>query len=110
MPVLGFYAGSKFPHLSILRVTKLPMMWRYGISNFVAPRGSCGNRARTVHLFGYRLFPRSTMPESELLWLLLGLLVHYHSPGTCDKQGLQGAEIGTLGVVLWGPFNRVKVG
>ena len=26
------------------------------------------------------------------------------------QQGLQGAEIGTLGVVLWGLFNGVETG
>ena len=30
----------------------------------------CAHRARTMHLFGCCLFPRSTMPESELPWLL----------------------------------------
>ena len=68
-------------------------------------RGCCLNRARTVRLLGYCLFPRSTMPESELPWLvpgLPGLPVYYHRStgegasksckvqklglGTCDKH------------------------
>ena len=38
----------------------------------------CVHRAHTVHLLGYCLFPRSTMPESELPWLVPGLPVYYH--------------------------------
>ena len=77
------------------------------------------NRARTVHLLGYSLFPRSTVPESELPWLVPGLCIYYHRstrervPATIVavlrtvhaelrmvcQQGLQGAEIRALGPV-----------
>ena len=38
--------------------------------------GRCMHRARTMHLLGYCLFPRSTMPKSELPGLVPGLAVY----------------------------------
>ena len=40
--------------------------------------GCCLNRARTVRPFAYSVSTRSTMPESELPWLVAGLPVYYH--------------------------------
>ena len=41
-------------------------------------RAPCAHRARTVRPFAYSVSTRSTMPESELPWLVAGLLVYYH--------------------------------
>ena len=41
-------------------------------------RGCCLNRARTVRPFAYSVSGRSTLPESELPWLVAGLPVYYH--------------------------------
>ena len=41
-------------------------------------RAPCAHRARTVHPFAYSVSTRSTMPESELPWLVAGLPVYYH--------------------------------
>ena len=41
-------------------------------------RAPCAHRARTVRLFAYSVSTRSTMPESELPWLVAGLPVYYH--------------------------------
>ena len=38
----------------------------------------CAHRARTVRPFAYSVSTRSTMPESELPWLVAGLPVYYH--------------------------------
>ena len=43
-----------------------------------AARGCCLNRARTVRPFAYSVSTKSTMPESELPWLVAGLPVYYH--------------------------------
>ena len=40
--------------------------------------GCCLNRARTVRPFAHSVSTKSTMPESELPWLVAGLLVYYH--------------------------------
>ena len=44
----------------------------------ICPRGCCLNRARTVRPFAYSVSGRSTLPESELPWLVAGLPVYYH--------------------------------
>ena len=41
-------------------------------------RAPCTHRARTVRPFAYSMSTRSTMPESELPWLVAGLPVYYH--------------------------------
>ena len=41
-------------------------------------RGCCLNRARTVRPFAYSVSTRSSMPQSELPWLVAGLPVYYH--------------------------------
>ena len=38
----------------------------------------CAHRVRTVRPFAYSVSGRSTLPESELLWLVAGLPVYYH--------------------------------
>ena len=38
----------------------------------------CAHRARTVRPFAYSVSTRSTMPESELPWLVAGLPVYYY--------------------------------
>ena len=38
----------------------------------------CAHRARTVRPFAYSVSGRSTLPESELPWLVAGLPVYYH--------------------------------
>ena len=38
----------------------------------------CAHRGRTVRPFVYSVSTRSTMPESELPWLVAGLPVYYH--------------------------------
>ena len=43
----------------------VPPSTPYGLINT-----GVGGVARTVHPLEYCLFPRSTMPESELLWLV----------------------------------------
>ena len=87
--------------------------------------GGCLNRARTVHLFGFCLFPKSTMPESELPWPVPGLRAYCHRstgervPATIvtrvrirvgGRVGLGGKSWKRSGIMelLWHPMN-VKV-
>ena len=48
----------------------------------------CAHRARTVRPFAYYVSTRSTMPESELPWLVAGLLVYYHRSNGCRPLSL----------------------
>ena len=55
----------------------------YSTKKIIAsPKGvlpeSCAHRARTVRPFAYSVSGRSTLPESELPWLVAGLPVYYH--------------------------------
>ena len=48
------------------------------VLNCNAIGGCCLNRACTVRPFAYFVSTRSTMPESDLPWLVAGLPVYYH--------------------------------
>ena len=60
-------------------------------------RGCCLNRARTVRPFAYSVSTRSTMPESELPWLVAGLPVYYHRSNG-DRMSATVVDLQEVGV------------
>ena len=56
----------------LLRLLKVLVRGKFSVG------GCCLNRACTVRPFAYSVSGRSTLPESELPWLVAGLPVYYH--------------------------------
>ena len=71
--------------------------------------GCCLNRARTVRPFAYSVSTRSTMPESELPWLVAGLPVYTTAPTGIGCRPLSLAPLQEVGVAsLFGTNWLVK--